>query len=174
MLNLPDMSLPNQWAYNINPDTGLPWDMLPMGSATPSAQMEPPKPGGAAQAAAALHRQGPSNAVTPGVGTGPAMMEDQDYLPEPVPGSPPTTMTEDATSKKVDADKSKDYYNYALLASLAATAGAGIGQAFRYPRHFPPPVPPQYKPKPDVTAPSSVQSLVNMRLGRQQNNKRLY
>lgn len=57
-----------------------------------------------------------------------------------------------------------DWYKYAVLASLAGTAGAALGQAFR-PRWGPPPpvAPPTPFSKGEVTAPASLSYLAATR-----------
>lgn len=61
------------------------------------------------------------------------------------------------------ADK---YYQYALLAGLLGSAGAGIGQAFRPWVKPPQPLPSPQAPQMPITAPTALQALTQTRAAR--------
>ena len=57
-------------------------------------------------------------------------------------------------------------YNYAILASLLGSAGAGLGQAFRPWVRPPQPLPSPQAPQMPITAPAALQALTQTRAAR--------
>ena len=63
-------------------------------------------------------------------------------------------------------DDTNKLYNYAILASLLGSAGAGLGQAFRPWVRPPQPLPSPQAPQMPITAPAALQALTQTRAAR--------
>jgi len=74
-------------------------------------------------------------------------------------------MDEPKADKTTASDPNK-LYNYAILASLLGSAGAGLGQAFRPWVRPPQPLPSPQSPQMPITAPAALQALTQTRQAR--------